>query len=245
MVLEEKKRKHKDKSEKSKKKHKSRKSIETSTCTEVSTITAPNHSFEPKSSFSEVVAKLYIHLAPMWAGKTMEGVNEQLNAFLMKHVAEVDGIILSHSDVKFVSDKGKVMYDSPFCHFFISVKFLVWKPKKGTKLVGRINLQSEDHIGLLIYDTFNASIPKSRIPSTYEWKVNEEDAALEQEENTPDDDDSKVSEESTTEIRKRTQYGEWINKNTGAGIGREDGSLEFDVVDVIEANDILTVTGSL
>ncbi|KAG1172119.1 hypothetical protein G6F35_016969 [Rhizopus arrhizus] len=113
-------------------------------------------------------------------------------------------------------------------------------------IVGRINLQSEDHIGLLIYGTFNASIPKSRIPSsTYEWKVNEEDAALEQEENTPDDDDSKVSEESTTEIRKRTQHGEWINKNTGASIGREDGSLEFDVVDVIEANDILTVTGSL
>ncbi|EIE77001.1 hypothetical protein RO3G_01705 [Rhizopus delemar RA 99-880] len=246
MVVEEKKRKHKDNSEKSKKKHKLRKSIETSACTEISTITASNHSFEPNSSFSEVVAKIYIHLAPIWAGKAMEGVNEQLNAFLMKHVAEVDGVILAHSDIKFVSDKGKVMYDSPFCHFFISVKFLVWKPKKGTKLVGRINLQSEDHIGLLIYGTFNASIPKSRIPSsTYEWKVNEEDAALEQEENTPDDDVSKVSEESTTEIRKRTQYGEWVNKNTGAGIGREDGSLEFDVVDVIEANDILTVTGSL
>ncbi|KAG1056911.1 hypothetical protein G6F43_001219 [Rhizopus delemar] len=229
MVVEEKKRKHKDNSEK-----------------KISTITASNQSFEPNSSFSEVVAKIYIHLAPIWAGKAMEGVNEQLNAFLMKHVAEVDGVILAHSDIKFVSDKGKVMYDSPFCHFFISVKFLVWKPKKGTKLVGRINLQSEDHIGLLIYGTFNASIPKSRIPSsTYEWKVNEEDAALEQEENTPDDDVSKVSEESTTEIRKRTQYGEWVNKNTGAGIGREDGSLEFDVVDVIEANDILTVTGSL
>jgi len=56
----------------------------------------------------------------------------------------VDGIILSHSDIKFVSDKGKVMYDSPFCHFFISVKFLVWKPKKGTKL-GKV-LEKEEKI---------------------------------------------------------------------------------------------------
>ena len=94
MVLKEKKRKHKDKSEKSKKKHKSRKSIETSACTEISTITAPNHSFEPNSSFSEVVAKLYIHLAPMWAGKTMEGVNEQLNAFLMKY-----GLYIEKEDI--------------------------------------------------------------------------------------------------------------------------------------------------
>ncbi|KAG1158443.1 hypothetical protein G6F36_014164 [Rhizopus arrhizus] len=127
MVLEEKKRKHKDNSEK-----------------KISTITASNHSFEPNSSFSEVVAKIYIHLAPIWAGKAMEGVNEQLNAFLMKHVAEVDGVILAHSDIKFVSDKGKVMYDSPFCHFFISVKFLVWKPKKGTKL-GKV-LEREEKI---------------------------------------------------------------------------------------------------
>ncbi|EIE80347.1 hypothetical protein G6F55_011936 [Rhizopus delemar] len=247
MAVEEKKRKHKDKSEKkSKKKHKSSKSIEVpSSSTEVLTTVISSES-SSSSSFSEVIARLYIHLAPMWAGKVMEGVNEQLNAFLMKYVPEVDGIVLAHSDVKFVTDKGKVMYDSPFCHFFISVKFLVWKPKKGTKLVGRINLQSEDHIGLLIYGTFNASIPKSRIPSsTYEWKVNEEDDVNEEEESILEDDDSKDSQENAPETRKRTQYGEWINKSTGASIGREDGSLEFNVVDIIEANDILTVTGSL
>jgi DNA-directed RNA polymerase I subunit RPA43 len=47
---------------------------------------------------------------------------------------EVDGIVLAHSDVKLLTENGRVLYDSPFCHFFISVKLLVWKPKKGTKL---------------------------------------------------------------------------------------------------------------
>lgn len=82
MAVEEKKRKHKDKSEKkSKKKHKADKEtrIEPSSTT-ISAVSAN----APASSFSEVHARLYIHLAPMWAGKTMEGVNEQLNAFLMK-----------------------------------------------------------------------------------------------------------------------------------------------------------------
>lgn len=174
----------------------------------------------------------------------MEGVNEQLNAFLMKYVPEVDGIVLAHSDVKFDTDKGRVLYDSPFCHFFITVKLLVWKPKRGTKLVGRINLQSEDHIGLLIYGTFNASIPKSRIPaSTYEWKINEEEAVEEAVEEDADGEETSAVSES--EERTRTQYGEWINKATGAGIGGEDGTLEFNVMDIIEANDILTVTGAL
>lgn len=51
-----------------------------------------------------------------------------------RYVPEVDGIVLAHSDVKFDTDKGKILYDSPFCHFFVTVKLLVWKPKRGTKL---------------------------------------------------------------------------------------------------------------
>lgn len=83
MAIEEKKRKHKESSEKShKKKHKS-----------ITKIIAPSSpvssvgSAAPTvaTSFSEIVVKLYIHLAPMWSGKTTEGVNEQLNAFLMKY----------------------------------------------------------------------------------------------------------------------------------------------------------------
>lgn len=38
------------------------------------------------SAFLEVSVKLYMHLAPMWIGKTLDGINEQLNAFLMKYV---------------------------------------------------------------------------------------------------------------------------------------------------------------
>ncbi|CAO3623477.1 unnamed protein product [Cunninghamella blakesleeana] len=187
------------------------------------------------SSFSEVVVKLYIHLAPIWAGKAIDGINDQLNTFLMKHIPQLDGIVLAHSDVELLTDKGKVLYDSPYCHFFIRVKFLIWRPKKGSKIVGRINLQSQDHIGLLIFGTFNASIPKSRISDEkYEWRASEENTATEETD----------SVEQSDEIEK-AQQGEWIIKDTGSSVGGDDGTLEFNVVDVIEANDILTVTGSL
>lgn len=98
------------------------------------------------------------------------------------------------------------------------------------KIVGRINLQSEDHIGLLIYGTFNASIPKSRIPSsTFEWKINEE--TIEEESNDTEPEESDEVAEPVSEERTRTQYGEWVSKETGAGIGGEDGTLEFNVME--------------
>jgi DNA-directed RNA polymerase I subunit RPA43 len=84
----------------------------------------------------------------------------------------------------------------------------------------------------LIYGTFNASIPKSRIPSsTYEWKVNEEESVEQTEVNEEEEGEGEDSQEIASEGRQRTQYGEWINKDTGAGIGGEDGTLEFNVME--------------
>lgn len=47
-------------------------------------ITVQSTTTSPDSAFTQVVAKLYLHLAPMWAANPMEGVTDQLNAFLMK-----------------------------------------------------------------------------------------------------------------------------------------------------------------
>ncbi|CDH51781.1 hypothetical protein RO3G_05052 [Lichtheimia corymbifera JMRC:FSU:9682] len=253
MAKEDKKRKHKsqhdDDSKTSKKKHRSEKKSATQIVSVSSPSPAPTTT--PKSTsysaFSEIVGKLYVHLAPMWAGNVMEGVTEQLNAFLMKYVPQLDGIVLAHSDTELITEKGQIRNDSPFCHFFIRVKFLVWKPKKGTKLVGRINLQSQDHIGLLIFGTFNASIPKARIPSdTYEWRSSvdssEEPVTKDQDEDDNEDENEDIQQDAE---QQRSQYGEWINKSTGVPVGGDDGIVEFNVVDIIEANDILTVGGSL
>ncbi|KAI8147377.1 hypothetical protein BJV82DRAFT_642850 [Fennellomyces sp. T-0311] len=254
MAKEEKKRKSKshDKEKKDRKKHKtSSKKAERSAKSE-SPVIAKTTTTTTYSSFSEIVAQIYLHLAPMWAENSTEGVIEQLNAFLMKFVPQLDGIVLAHSNLEFLTDKGKILYDSPFSHFFVRVKFLVWKPKRGTKLVGRINLQSQDHIGLLIYGTFNASIPSRSIPSdTFEWRASEtesEPVAVEAESAKDDDDDEEEEQQQQQPEaveEKPSQYGEWVNKSTGVPIGGEDGTVEFNVVDIVEANDILTVTGSL
>lgn len=96
--------------------------------------------------------------------------------------------------------------------------------------MGRINLQSQDHIGLLIYGTFNASIHKSRIPSDrFEWRSSESS-------DKPDDNDAKENEDEDEEQTNeeewaRSQQGEWVFKESGASVGGDDGSLEFNVME--------------
>ncbi|ORX88846.1 hypothetical protein K493DRAFT_319163 [Basidiobolus meristosporus CBS 931.73] len=176
------------------------------------------------SPFAETCIKMYITLPPCFCNNPLQGINEQLNSFLMRYVPQVDGIVLAHSDLQILEKTGRIMYDSPYSHFWITVNLLIWKPKKGIKLVGIINLQSQDHIGLLLYNTFNASIPAECIPKTkYEWRQETTEAS---------------------ESEEAPVTGEWVFKHNGTPIGT-DGWLEFTVEDLVKANDMITVSGSL
>ena len=75
MANSEKKRKHKHSDDKEHKHKKSKKS---------SKIVHVKEGKNKGSAFTELKVKLYVHLAPMWSEKIMDGVNETLNAFLMK-----------------------------------------------------------------------------------------------------------------------------------------------------------------
>ncbi|KAG0340442.1 hypothetical protein BG004_006405 [Podila humilis] len=189
----------------------------------------------PKSGvagpFVEVTTRIYIHLPPCFATKPVEGIQEQLNGFLMRYMPQVEGVVLAHSDLQLLENSGRIMYDSPYCHFWVSVKLLVWRPVKGSFLHGTINLQSPDHIGLLIYGTFNASIPSEFIPKDkYEFN--------------PNSSYSHPKQDGTEGTAMNILNGEWVRKNSGESIGHE-GIIEFEVADLVRTNDMLTVTGSL
>lgn len=57
-----------------------------------------------------------------------------------RYMPQVDGVVLAHSDLKLLQTSGRIMYDSPYCHFWISVKLLVWRPVKGSTLCTSLSL---------------------------------------------------------------------------------------------------------
>ncbi|OMJ18331.1 DNA-directed RNA polymerase I subunit rpa43 [Smittium culicis] len=76
---------------------------------------------------------------------------------------------------RYESSFGKVMYDYPYLLFEVSAEFLVWRPLRGLRLRGVVNIQSQSHIGILIYNIFNASIPRKNIDKAkYMWVEFEE-----------------------------------------------------------------------
>jgi DNA-directed RNA polymerase I subunit RPA43 len=88
---------------------------------------------------------------------------------------------------------------------------------------GTINLQSPDHIGLLLYGTFNASIPSEFIPKDkYEFNPNSSYGRKKQ--ITDDNDQGEGSSAAVSGLLN----GEWVLKSTGESIGQE-GVIQFEV----------------
>ncbi|KAJ1800787.1 hypothetical protein LPJ59_000825 [Coemansia sp. RSA 2399] len=211
------------------------------------------------SSFTECTSKLTVTLAPVHSRDLWASIHETLNSMLLRFVPQVRGVVLSYSKVKPLSDTAMMFHDSPFGQLDVSAKLLLWRPIAGMALRGSINVQSPDHIGLLLWDTFNASIPASFIPrDKFEWRPFSDEeisaraatATTRSADSSGDDADSAIQ---TPEQPAAAAFeaggnkfgsGEWVLKGTSESVG-SSGSLEFVVVEIIRANDVLSVTGAL
>ncbi|ORX72874.1 hypothetical protein DL89DRAFT_265056 [Linderina pennispora] len=225
----EKRRKSADK-ESSKKHKKSKKHSSTTASTEkaVDRCRAPPHVHPPGSSrpHSDFSA----------------GVHETLNSMLLHYVPQVRGVVLSYSKARPLSDTGPALD--------VVAKLLLWRPIGGMSVKGRINVQSPDHIGLLLWDTFNASIPASYIPKDkYEWRAFDDEEIAARATTVATKSESDDSEESEDKDESEETPEEEQPEEPAAAMDFGDskfGSGEwFVIVDVIRANEVLSVTGAL
>ncbi|XP_070198792.1 DNA-directed RNA polymerase I subunit RPA43-like [Littorina saxatilis] len=69
------------------------------------------------------------------------------------------GALIAYSNIKLLRDNGRVIDDAPFIHFKIQADFVLFRPSVGSCLRGVVNKVGKDHIGLLVHDHFNVSVP--------------------------------------------------------------------------------------
>lgn len=194
-----------------------------------------------------VPIRLYVSLAPMYLENPEQGIMKQhLNPMVMKYNNAVGGVVMGYKDLKILDVKPeeddseylvKVTPDTPFSFTWCSVNLYVWQPQVGDVLEGNIFIQSASHIGLLIHDSFNASIKKNNIPYDWTFVQNEEDSRTEDVEDTTAESDSH---------NKDTQYknssiGHWVDSN-GEQI---DGKLKFTVRNIYTTGRVISVDGTL
>ncbi|KAH9485350.1 hypothetical protein JR316_0002258 [Psilocybe cubensis] len=110
--------------------------------------------------------------------------------------------------------------------------------------LAKVNLCSPDHISLLVHRTFNVSIPRHHIPIE-EWEFEYGPA-----ENDPEygKTDSQGHEATTAEDGQEIDHssgGKWVKRMTGEPLGGQDGVLQFTVIGLTVANEMLSLLGSI
>lgn len=185
--------------------------------------------------YKTVSTTLYVSLAPVHLQNPISGIKQQhLDPLIMTYFPKGKGVVVAYSNIKFLEDNNdenedddesshrlaKIDGSSPFTFMWISVDFLCWCPQVGDVLEGDVYMQTPSHIGLLINDTFNASIKKYNIPTSWAFKSNQVD---------------EVSSED-----KKT-FGHWLDENET----KIEGKLQFTVKTIYTTGRVVSVEGTL
>ncbi|KAI1781592.1 hypothetical protein LXA43DRAFT_1055861 [Ganoderma leucocontextum] len=192
-------------------------------------------------AFRVVRASLTVSVPPTFAADLRGGVEELLDSMLMRYIPALQGVVLAHDRLEFLDKVATIKADCPSANCRVAFDATVWSPQVGMKLSGKINLCSPDHISLLVHRTFNVSIPRHHITTdSYEFEYGPA-------ENDPEfgvAEDEKAEGERAQEDMEHGG-GRWVHKITGTRLGDADSYLEFTVVGLTIANQMLSLVGSI
>ncbi|ODV82199.1 uncharacterized protein CANTADRAFT_24819 [Suhomyces tanzawaensis NRRL Y-17324] len=187
--------------------------------------------------FHKVTTRMYVSLAPMHLKNPINGIKAQhLDPLIMNYFPKAKGVVLAYSNIKLSSDNisidsedqpisiARIEGSSPFTFLWVTLDLLIWRPQVGDELEGYIYMQTASHLGLLVHDTFNASIKKYNIPSGWSFIPNQED---------------EVQEETTTP--KFKSFGYWVDENEV----KIEGKLKFTIKAIHSAGRVVSVEGTL
>ncbi|NP_001007154.1 DNA-directed RNA polymerase I subunit RPA43 [Danio rerio] len=112
----------------------------------------------------------HISLPPVHLKKKKTGIQEQLNAELLKYSNSLDGVPVAYDNIKVVGQHGNIYDDQGFIHFNIEASFVIFRPKNGSRLMGVINKMGASHVGCLVHGCFNASVMKPNALTSDQWR---------------------------------------------------------------------------
>ena len=192
-----------------------------------------------KSPFVRQAVQLYLPLSPITLPSPLPGLcAEHLSTLLLKYYSPIQGVILSYAQPRFstenISDDGTPLavsvaeYCTPM--IWVDVEFLIFQPQRGHEVEGMIVLQSENHIGVQVYNLFSGRIPKTRIPQSWRWHDTDRRAKSKSQRGRLKGGDVN-GEEQRTEVLKEVEpesLGYWKDEN-----GKKvEGVIKFWVWDV-------------
>ena len=210
--------------------------------------------------FTQTTALLYLPLSPVYSPHPFYSLeSDHLDPLILTYYSPLKGIILAYRNIRFKQSGAVMQADSPFAFTWVQVDFLVWSPKKGDIVEGWVNLQSESHVGLLVLNTFNVSVPRGKIPAGWRWcetregfiskaekRENHMKKAVEEIRQTEDksigEDEEGAEEEENAHVEEEEEdLGGWMDENGNY----VDGMLRVKVASVRASGHIIAIEGDL
>uniref|UniRef100_A0A1A8D5V7 DNA-directed RNA polymerase subunit n=1 Tax=Nothobranchius kadleci TaxID=1051664 RepID=A0A1A8D5V7_NOTKA len=112
----------------------------------------------------------HVALAPQYLNKKKSGIQEELDGELLKFSQSLNGVLLAYDNIRILGRNGDIYNDSGYIHMDIEASFIVFQPKRGQKLLGKVNKLGVSHVGCLVHSCFNASIPRPTLVSIETWR---------------------------------------------------------------------------
>ncbi|CAL1584528.1 unnamed protein product [Knipowitschia caucasica] len=112
----------------------------------------------------------HIALPPLHLHKKRTGIRQELDTELLKFSHRLSGVPLAYDDIRILGQQGDIFDDSGYIHLNIEANFIVFQPKKGQTLLGKVNKLGANHVGCLVHGCFNASILKPNLVSMETWR---------------------------------------------------------------------------
>ncbi|CAH1758089.1 10530_t:CDS:2, partial [Entrophospora sp. SA101] len=136
----------------------------------IGAIIRPTTSSIIHTTIRKVTAKILIDFPPAAYKNPTESVYTIMNSLIMKYNEQLGGFVISYENLVKLDDSGYIFEDSPYVHFFVQADWTIWSAPNGSKLIGKVVGQSNNHIGLLVLDIFNVKIPYTNMPNEiFEW----------------------------------------------------------------------------
>lgn len=107
--------------------------------------------------------KFSLDLHPSATGDVMEGVRDQLNAVLLRYSTHLEGVLVSYTHPRILSQQARIHPYFPYFHVDVLAECVLFKPAAGHILDGKVHMVSHDFIGLLVLGLFNVSIGRRQI----------------------------------------------------------------------------------
>lgn len=129
------------------------------------------HNKKGISPFHRKKARLLVSLLPASLKDIPRAINGAMQSLLLRYSDGIGGVLLSFDNIEIEDDSnritagggggsryGIILDEMPHIHYYITSDILVFRPDIGEKITGVVNESFPSHLGILVYDFFNAMV---------------------------------------------------------------------------------------